>query len=52
MKKNKALSGILALLMLSLASCNGKQPAGTVLLEDGECPISVWKTARGSFLQL
>ena len=28
MKKNKALSGILALLMLSLASCNGKQPAG------------------------
>jgi hypothetical protein len=52
MKKNKALSGILALLMLSLASCNGKQPTGTVLLKDGKCPISVWKTARGSFLQL
>ena len=28
MKKNKALSGVFTLLMLSLASCNGKQPAG------------------------
>lgn len=28
MKKNKALSGVLTLLMLSLASCSGKQPAG------------------------
>lgn len=28
MKKNKALSGVLTLFMLSLASCNGKQPAG------------------------